>query len=137
MSDKQFIEVRWRCQINSWICTYFLKMDQYIFFNRVTLVININRECLLKEYKFKNKNHTRVRKQRSKVYMGRDILCSVDQIQGDIGRNLKIDQWKRHLCTEHLFSAQYILVSEIAQEIYLFFQSIPHSWSPNLCQKYA
>lgn len=60
--------------------------------------------------------------------MGRDILCSFDQIQGDIGRNLRIDQWgEKKLCTEHLFSAQYILVSEIAQEIYLFFQSVPHS----------
>lgn len=39
----------------------FLKDGSIYIFNRVTLVININRECLLKEYKFKNKNHTRVR----------------------------------------------------------------------------
>lgn len=35
----------------NWIYTYLLKMDQYMFFKRMTLVIN-NRECLLKEYKF-------------------------------------------------------------------------------------
>lgn len=55
MSDKQFIDVRWRYQINFWVYTYFLKMDQYIFFKRMTLVIN-NREWLLKEYKLKKNN---------------------------------------------------------------------------------
>lgn len=90
MSDKQFIDVRWRYQINFWVYTYFLKMDQYIFFKRMTLVIN-NREWLLKEYKLKKNNQEIIGNGEIKVYMGRDILRFVEQIQGNIGSRFKID----------------------------------------------
>lgn len=88
----------------------FLEDGSIYFFKSMTFTIN-NKKWLLKEYKFKKT----VRDQEiDKVYMGTDILYFIEQIQGYIGSNLKIEYSKKHLYTEHLFSAHYILVSEIA-----------------------
>lgn len=43
----------------------------------------------------------------------RDILYSIEQIQGNTGTDFKIEYSKKHLYTEHLSSAYYILVSKI------------------------
>ena len=68
------------------------------------------------------KKKTTVRKKRIqngelKVYVAggqRDILYSIEQIQGNTGTDFKIEYSKKHLYTEHLSSAYYILVSKIA-----------------------
>lgn len=62
-----------------------------------------------------NSNKERIQKGEIKVlYGGRTILRSIEQIQGNTGTNFKIEYSKKHLYTEHLFSAYYILVSKIA-----------------------
>lgn len=99
-----------------------MKTDQYVFFKRMNLAIN-NRKWLLKMYVLKKNNSKEEESTKwgTKGLCGRgaragqrDILYSIEQIQGNTGTGFKIEYSKKHLYTEHLSSAYYVLVSKIA-----------------------
>lgn len=95
-----------RCQINNWIYTYFLRTNQYILKNEIA--INNRKWLLKKNINSKNNSKEKIGNREIKCSVGRDILCSIEQIQRNIGNNFKIEYSKKHLYTEHLFSASFL-----------------------------
>lgn len=56
----------------------------------------------------RNNNKEKIGNGEIKWCMGRDVLCSIEQIQGNTGNNFKIEYSKQHLFSEHLVSASFL-----------------------------